>query len=166
MMMDMLSIKWRVKLSNPCHLLATGFGSGMCPWVPGTIASLVAIPIWCLFVLLPWQLYLLAVLLSLCIGVYCCHQTARDIGVHDHGCIVWDEFVGMWITLMALPANDWRWVLVSFLLFRLLDIWKPWPIRWLDRKIYSGAGIMIDDVVAGIIADGVLYWIGRHWLLF
>ncbi len=166
MTMDMLAAKRRVKLSNPWHLLATGFGSGMFFGIPGTIGSLAAIPIWYLLLLLPWQLYSLAVMFSLCMGVYFCHQTARDMGVHDHGCIVWDEFVGMWITLMALPVNNWRWVLAGFLLFRLLDIWKPWPICWFDRKIHGGMGIMIDDVVAGIIADGVLYWIGHHWPLF
>lgn len=162
MTMDMLAAKRRIKLSNPWHLLATGFGSGMFPWMPSTKGSLAAIPLWCLLVQLPWQLYSLAVMFSLCMGVYFCHQTARDMGVHDHGCIVWDEFVGMWITMMALPVNDWRWVLAGFLLFRLLDIWKPWPIRWFDRKVHGGMGIIIDDVVAGIIAAGVLYWVGQR----
>lgn len=159
----MLTAKRRVKFSNPWHLLATGFGSGMFPWMPGTAGSLAAIPPWFLLVLLPWQLYSLAVMFSLCLGVYFCHKTARDMGVHDHGCIVWDEFVGMWITLMALPVSDWQWVLAGFLLFRILDIWKPWPIRWFDRKVHGGMGIIIDDVMAGIIAACIFYWIGHHW---
>lgn len=161
MMLNMLIVKRRVKFSNFWHLLATGFGSGMFPWMPGTAGSLVAIPLWFLLVLLPWQFYFLAVMFSLCLGIFFCNKTAHDMGVHDHGCIVWDEFVGMWITLMALPVGNWQWVLAGFLLFRLLDIWKPWPIRWFDRKVKGGIGIIMDDVVAGIIAACLLYLVGR-----
>ncbi|VFS80805.1 phosphatidylglycerophosphatase A [Salmonella enterica subsp. enterica] len=67
----------------------------------------------------------------------------------DHGSIVWDEFIGMWITLMALPTTDWQWVAAGFVIFRILDMWKPWPIRWFDRNVHGGMGIMIDDIVAG-----------------
>ena len=91
-------------MRNPWHLLATGFGSGLSPVVPGTMGSLAAIPFWYLMTFLPWQLYSLVVMMSICIGVYLCHRTAKDMGTHDHGSIVWDEFVGMWITLMALPT--------------------------------------------------------------
>lgn len=115
--------------------------------------------------LLPWQLYSLVVMLGICIGVYLCHQTAKDMGVHDHGSIVWDEFIGMWITLMALPTNDWQWVAAGFVIFRILDMWKPWPIRWFDRNVHGGMGIMIDDIVAGVISAGILYFIGHHWPL-
>lgn len=86
-------------------------------------------------------------------------------GVHDHGSIVWDEFIGMWITLMALPTNDWQWVAAGFVIFRILDMWKPWPIRWFDRNVHGGMGIMIDDIVAGVISAGILYFIGHHWPL-
>ncbi|VTP60741.1 Phosphatidylglycerophosphatase A [Serratia rubidaea] len=89
--------KRRLRMSNPWHLLATGFGSGLSPVVPGTMGSLAAIPFWLLLIQLPWQLYSLIVMFSICIGVYLCHQTAKDMRVHDHGSIVWDEFVGMWI---------------------------------------------------------------------
>lgn len=92
--------KSRLNLRNPWHLLATGFGSGLSPVVPGTMGSLAAIPFWYLMTFLPWQLYSLVVMFGICIGVYLCHQTAKDMGVHDHGSIVWDEFIGMWITLM------------------------------------------------------------------
>lgn len=115
--------------------------------------------------LLPQQLYSLVVMLGICIGVYLCHQTAKDMGVHDHGSIVWDEFIGMWITLMALPTNDWQWVAAGFVIFRILDMWKPWPIRWFDRNVHGGMGIMIDDIVAGVISAGILYFIGHHWPL-
>ena len=111
------------------------------------------------------QLYSLVVMLGICIGVYLCHQTAKDMGVHDHGSIVWDEFIGMWITLMALPTNDWQWVTAGFVIFRILDMWKPWPIRWFDRNVHGGMGIMIDDIVAGVISAGILYFIGHHWPL-
>ncbi|ELI7953165.1 phosphatidylglycerophosphatase A, partial [Yersinia enterocolitica] len=115
--------KRRLRLSNPWHLLATGFGSGLSPWAPGTMGSIAAIPFWLLLIQLPWQLYSLAVMFSICIGVYICHRTAKDMQVHDHGSIVWDEFVGMWITLMALPVNDWQWIVAGFVAFRIFDIW-------------------------------------------
>ena len=157
--------KSRLKMSNPWHLLAVGFGSGLSPIVPGTMGSLAAIPFWYLMTFLPWQLYSLVVMLGICIGVYLCHQTAKDMGVHDHGSIVWDEFIGMWITLMALPTNDWQWVTAGFVIVRILDMWKPWPIRWFDRNVHGGMGIMIDDIVAGVISAGILYFIGHHWPL-
>ncbi|AXF74878.1 phosphatidylglycerophosphatase A [Erwinia tracheiphila] len=157
--------KRRLKMSNPWHLLATGFGSGLCPWVPGTVGSLASIPFWCLMTLLPQDLYSLVVMFGICIGVYLCHRTAKDMGVHDHGCIVWDEFIGMWITLMAIPVNSWQWVLAGFVIFRILDIWKPWPIRWFDRNVHGGMGIMIDDIIAGIISAGILYIAGHHLVM-
>lgn len=157
--------KSRLTMRNPWHLLATGFGSGLIPFMPGTMGSIAAIPFWWLMMMtfLPWQLYSLLVMLGISLGVYLCHQTAKDMGVHDHGSIVWDEFIGMWITLMALPTNDWQWVAVGFVLFRIFDIWKPWPIRWFDRNVHGGMGIMVDDIVAGIVAAGLLYVIGHHW---
>ncbi|XOD70296.1 MAG: phosphatidylglycerophosphatase A [Sodalis sp. (in: enterobacteria)] len=158
--------KQRIKLSDPYHLLATGFGSGMFPWMPGTVGSLAAIPFWCLLLLLPWQFYLLAIIFSIFLGIYVCHQTALDMGVHDHGCIVLDEFIGMWIILTVLPVHNWQWILTGFLLFRLLDIWKPWPICWLHCKVHGGIGIIIDDVVAGISTVCVIYWIEYLNLLF
>lgn len=144
----------RLSMRNPWHLLATGFGSGLSPVVPGTMGSLAAIPFWYLMTFLPWQLYSLVVMMSICIGVYLCHRTAKDMGTHDHGSIVWDEFVGMWITLMALPTMDWQWVAAGFVIFRIFDMWKPWPIRWFDRNIHGGMGIMVDDIVAGVISAG------------
>ena len=144
--------KGRLRMSNPWHLLATGFGSGLSPVVPGTMGSLAAIPFWWLMTFLPQDL-----------GVYLCHRTAKDMGVHDHGSIVWDEFIGMWITLMAIPVNSWQWVLGGFVLFRILDMWKPWPIRWFDRNVHGGMGIMVDDIIAGVISAAMLYGIGV-WL--
>lgn len=152
--------KSRLKMRNLWHLLATGFGSGLSPWMPGTMGSIAAIPFWYLLNMLPHDIYVLILLFGICIGVYLCHRTAKDMGVHDHGSIVWDEFIGMWITLMAIPVNSWQWVLAGFLVFRLFDIWKPWPIRWFDRNVQGGMGIMVDDIVAGIVSAGVIYLAG------
>lgn len=154
--------KRRLKMSNPWHLLATGFGSGLSPYLPGTVGSLASIPFWYLMTGLPPDVYSLVVMFGICIGVYLCHRTAKDMGVHDHGCIVWDEFIGMWITLMAIPVNRWQWVLAGFVIFRILDMWKPWPIRWFDRNVHGGMGIMVDDIVAGIISAGILYTAGHY----
>lgn len=87
------------------------------------------------------------------------------MGVYDYGSIVWDEFIGMWITFMALSINDWQWVVVGFVIFRILDMWKSWSIRWFDRNVYGGMGIMIDDIVVGVIFVGILYFIGYYWSL-
>lgn len=157
--------KSRLRMGNPWHLLATGFGSGLSPFVPGTMGSLAAIPFWWLMARLTQDLYSLIVLLGISLGVYLCHRTAKDMGVHDHGSIVWDEFIGMWITLMAIPAHTWQWVLAGFVIFRIFDMWKPWPIRWFDRNVHGGMGIMVDDIIAGVISAALLYAAGR-WLGF
>lgn len=86
------------------------------------------------------------------IGCLICQRTSDDMKVHDHGSIVWDEFIGMWITLMAIPTVSWEWILTGFFIFRIFDMWKPWPIRWFDRRVSGGFGIMIDDVIAAIFA--------------
>lgn len=142
-------------LSNPNHFFAFGFGSGLAPKAPGTFGTLAAIPIFWLIQDLSWPLYLSWLLVTFALGVYWCDKSAKQLGVHDHGGIVWDEFVGYWITMFLAPKS-WWWMLLGFLLFRLFDIVKPWPINWLDRKVGGGFGIMIDDVLAGIYAFVVL----------
>ena len=147
---------------NPIHLLAFGFGSGAAPKAPGTWGTLAAVLIyWPLSQLSP-EHYLLMLLVTSVMGIYICGQTARDLGVHDHGNIVWDEFVGFWITMFAAPVG-WVWVVVGFVLFRFFDIIKPWPISWIDKRITGGFGIMLDDVIAGVMAAVVLQGIAR-WL--
>jgi phosphatidylglycerophosphatase A len=138
---------WR----NPWHFLAFGFGSGTLPKAPGTWGTLVGLAFMPLWQLLPGWGYGLMLGLSTLFGVWLCGKVARDLGVHDHGGIVWDEMVGIWITLWLVPA-DWYWLLLGLGLFRLFDIVKPWPIRWVDRQIHGGFGIMLDDVLAGIFA--------------
>ena len=147
---------------NPIHLLAFGFGSGAAPKAPGTWGTLAAVLIyWPLSQLSP-EHYLLMLLVTSVMGIYICGQTARDLGVHDHGSIVWDEFVGFWITMFAAPVG-WVWVVVGFVLFRFFDIIKPWPISWIDKKITGGFGIMLDDVIAGVMAavviKGIAWWL-------
>ena len=154
--------KARLRMGNPFNLLATGFGSGLSPVVPGTMGSIAAIAFWLLLTQLPLALYLAFLLLSIILGTYLCHRTARDMGVHDHGSIVWDEFVGMWITLLVVPAVEWRWVLAGLIIFRVLDMWKPWPIRWFDRNVHGGWGIMVDDIVAGVLSAILLWLVGYY----
>lgn len=141
----------RLSLRNPVHFLALGFGSGLAAKAPGTFGSLAAIPLCLLLAPLPLFWYLGITLLCTLAGFYICGKAAKDMGVHDHGAIVWDEVVGMLITFIAAPAG-WVWVLVGFGLFRFFDILKPWPIRILDEKVHGGFGIMIDDVLAGVFA--------------
>lgn len=150
-------------LRNPVHLLAFGFGSGAAARAPGTWGSLAAIPLWYGFAWLPPAAYWLVVLLAFVVGIWLCGKTARDLKVHDHGGIVWDEFVGMWIALGLLPASIYG-VLSAFLLFRLFDVAKPWPIGWLDERTPGGLGIMVDDVLAGVMAL-VCLWAVDRWLM-
>ncbi len=142
---------WR----NPVHFLAFGLGSGAIPKAPGTFGTLAAvIPyLWLQQLDLPW--YLLMLLATTLIGIWLCGKTARDLGVHDHGGIVWDEFVGFWLTMTFAPPG-WLWIVLGFLLFRLFDIAKPWPIGWADRRVSGGTGIMLDDLLAGVYAAVVL----------
>lgn len=138
-------------LLNPLHLLSLGFGSGLAPVAPGTFGTLVAVPFYLLLAQLSLPCYLLAVNLGFAIGVYICQYTSDALGVHDHGGIVWDEFVGYWITMIAVPFA-WQWILLGFVLFRGFDIVKPWPVKIADKKIKGGFGIMLDDVLAGLYA--------------
>jgi len=142
-------------LRNPLHLLSLGFGSGLSPFAPGTCGTLVAIPLYLLLVQLPLWYYLAAVAVAFAIGVYLCGYTSTVLGEHDHSGIVWDEFVGFWITMIAVPAT-WQWILAGFVLFRLFDIVKPWPVKVADAKMKGGFGIMFDDVLAALYALIVL----------
>ncbi len=138
-------------LKQPIQFLALGFGSGLAPKAPGTFGTLAAIPLFLLLAMLPPSLYLIAVILMSIAGIYICGKAAEDVGVHDHPAIVWDEFVGFFITMFMVPVS-WQSVLVGFLLFRLFDILKPWPISFIDKKMTGGLGIMFDDVLAGVFA--------------
>ncbi len=143
------------KLSNPVHFLAVGFGLGLAPKAPGTWGTLAALPFFLVMAGLSLPLYLGIVAVMAIVGVYLCGKTAEDMKTHDHPSIVWDEVVGMLITMVMLPAG-WGWILGAFVAFRFFDIIKPWPIRLLDRHVHGGFGIMVDDVLAGIFALGTV----------
>ncbi|NOX92438.1 MAG: phosphatidylglycerophosphatase A [Gammaproteobacteria bacterium] len=142
---------WR----NPIHFLAFGFGSGAMPYAPGTFGTLAALPVYLLMQPLSLWAYLFVVAVMTSVGVWLCHVTSRDLGVHDHAGIVWDEIVGYLITMIAAPPG-WQWIIAGFVLFRFFDIIKPWPISWVDRRVHGGLGIMLDDVLAAIFALAVL----------
>ena len=138
---------WR----NPVHFLAFGFGSGAAPTAPGTFGTLAAIPIYLLIAPLSLWVYLAIVVVMTILGIWLCDVTSKDMGVHDHSGIVWDEFVGYLITMAAAPPG-WLWVVAGFFLFRFFDVLKPWPISWIDKHVKGGWGIMLDDIVAGIFS--------------
>ncbi|MFO1406357.1 MAG: phosphatidylglycerophosphatase A [Steroidobacteraceae bacterium] len=133
------------------HCVAFGLGSGLARLAPGTWGTLVAIPFWLLLVQLPPWLYAVTVVAAFALGSWVCDAVSRDLGVHDHGGIVFDEFVGYWITMFLVPPTV-AGVVAGFVAFRVFDIWKPWPIRWFDRNVHGGFGVMFDDVVAGLVA--------------
>lgn len=151
---------WSFLFQHPAHLLAFGLGSGLAPKAPGTAGTLVALPLY--FLLLPlgaW--YWLAVALMLLIGVWACGVAGRALGVHDHGGIVWDEIAAFLLVLPFAPQNLIGFIL-AFALFRLFDIWKPFPIRWFDVRVPGGIGVMLDDILAAAYAIlclmGVAQW--------
>ncbi len=152
----------RTVLTDPVHFLAFGFGTGLAPFAPGTFGSLPGMLLF--WLTLDFGLYVqsgIAVALVLA-GTWLCGESARRIGVHDHGGIVWDEIAGMYVTLFAAPATITGWAL-AFVAFRLFDIVKPWPIRDLDHSIQGGPGIMLDDLVAALYAAILLALYG--WLM-
>jgi len=137
--------------SDPVYFLALGFGSGLSKKAPGTCGSLVALLLYVPLSLLPFWAYIAFVCVAFLLGIYICDGAARKINIKDPGAIVWDEFVGMWITFILVPEG-WYFLIAGFLLFRLFDIAKPWPVNYLDRQISGGLGIMVDDVAAGLYA--------------
>jgi phosphatidylglycerophosphatase A len=145
----------RQLFGKPVALVAFGFGSGLIPKAPGTAGTLAAIPFFLVLSQLPLYTYIAVIIIAFAMGIYICGQTSKWLGAHDHGGIVWDEFVGLWITLIGAPA-EWPWLLAGFVLFRLFDMLKPWPISLADKHIHGGFGIMIDDVLAGIAAFACL----------
>ena len=150
------ALRKRVSMKNPVHFLALGFGSGLIPLMPGTFGSLAALPLLIPFIWLsPYALLIAAVLASV-VGIYLCGKTADDMQVHDHGSIVWDEVAGILLTFLWVPLSPLT-VLLGFVLFRFFDILNPWPIKPIDKYLAGGLGIMLDDVVAGIMACASLH---------
>ena len=154
-----------MNLKNPLSWLALGFGSGLSPVTPGTAGSIFALAISYFFFfgnIVEWfdhLVFISFVVLSFFVGLYIYPKTVKE--QNDPGSFVWDEFVGYWITMFAAPQG-WQWVIAGFVLFRIFDIIKPWPIKLADKNVGGGFGIMIDDVLAGIMAwvclQGLVYF--------
>lgn len=142
-------------LKRPACLLALGFGSGLSPKAPGTMGTLAAIPFYLLMQHLSLGPYLLVVLMSFMVGIWLCQRASDWLQEDDASPIVWDEFVGFWVTMIAAPSG-WLWIALGFVLFRFFDIIKPWPVSVADKKLHGGLGVMLDDVLAGIYAAIVL----------
>lgn len=140
----------------PVHFLAYGFGSGLIPFAPGTIGTLVGVLIFRFLTRLPALYYAAVTLVMTIAGIFICDQTARDMGKIDSGAIVYDEITGFLVAMFLLPTG-WRWILSGFILFRLFDIWKPFPINLVEYKISGGLGIMMDDILAALFVLLILH---------
>ncbi len=157
--MNNLSITPRSLIKDPGHLLSFGFGSGLAPVAPGTFGTLAAVPFYLLAATVFNPLsYALVTLLVCLLGVYLCGRTTRALGVHDHGAIVWDEFAGLFVTMLFITPSLFT-VILGFGLFRLFDIVKPWPISVIDSRVKGGVGVMLDDIIAGVYAGIILHLI-------
>ncbi len=153
----------RFLFAHPAHFIALGFGAGLAPVAPGTFGTLVAIPIALgLRAQASDAVYLGVVVAFLAVGVWAAAVTGRNLGVPDHGAIVWDEVVAFLLVLFFV-GNDGVAVAFAFLLFRLFDIVKPPPIRQLDATLKNGFGVMLDDLVAAGYTLLVLALAQRFW---
>ena len=152
----------REVLTDPVHILAFGFGTGLSPVAPGTVGSLLGVALAWLTLDLGMDAQIGIAVGMLLAGIWLCGESARRLGIHDHGGIVWDEIVGMYAVLIFTPFALYAWI-VAFVLFRAFDIVKPWPIRDLDHRMKGGAGIMLDDLVAALYAALLLAFLG--WLI-
>ena len=149
-------------LLDPVHFLALGFGAGLSPKAPGTVGTIVAVPIIMFIASFGLLTHLLVAALICVSGVYICDVSAKKMRVHDHPGIVWDEIAGFAIAMLAVPLT-WYWVSAAFLLFRFFDIVKPWPIREADHSLSGGLGIMLDDMIAGIFSCAIVH--ALRWAL-
>jgi phosphatidylglycerophosphatase A len=148
-------------MTDPALFLAFGFGSGLARKAPGTLGTAAAIPLYWLLIQSGLPIYSVSTVVATLAGIWICGIAADKLGEHDFSGIVWDEVAGYLITMWLVPFS-WKALLLGFVLFRIFDILKPWPIRWIDQKVQGGLGIMLDDVVAGIFA-GVLLWIAAQY---
>ncbi|WP_257387700.1 phosphatidylglycerophosphatase A family protein [Tahibacter caeni] len=153
--MSLSAAQRRAILTHPAGWIASGFGAGLSPLAPGTAGSAVALLPYLWLRELPFWAYLVVVLAVFALGVWTSRVLVARLRVEDPGCIVVDEFVGQWLALAFAPPG-WMWILVGFLLFRLFDVAKPWPVSWADREVGGGFGVMLDDALAGLLAAAVL----------
>ncbi|MFU8833582.1 MAG: phosphatidylglycerophosphatase A, partial [Wenzhouxiangella sp.] len=135
----------KAAMTTPSGFLALGLGSGLSPKAPGTAGTAMGMVLALPLGGMPAWAGLVAVLVAFVAGVWICDSACRQLGRHDHGAIVWDEFVGIWLVLALVPF-EWIWWIAAFVLFRVFDIVKPWPIGWLDRRVHGGLGVMVDDI--------------------
>lgn len=138
---------WR----NPLYFIAFGFGSGAAPFAPGTFGTLAAIPFYYLLRLLPLYGYLIFLVAFIVFSSWLCDKISRATHTNDHPGMCIDEFAGFFVTMIAAPPG-FTWIVLGFLLFRFFDIYKPWPIRYVDEHIHGGFGMVFDDVLAGLYA--------------
>lgn len=143
---------------DPIHFIAAGFGSGAMPVAPGTFGTLAAIPFvyWLSQFSLP--IYFALTVWLVVMGIFICDRAGKAFGVTDHSAIVWDEFASFFIVMIGIPVNLF-FVSLGFLLFRFFDIVKPWPIRYVEKKLPGGLGVMLDDVLAALISWFILFLI-------
>jgi phosphatidylglycerophosphatase A len=146
---------FRFLFAHPAHFFALGFGTGLIPKAPGTFGTLAGFVVYWLLTRLPAQAFWPALLLLFLLGIWICGVTGRALGVADHSGMVWDEIVAFALVLAFAPATLAWWV-AAFTLFRLFDIWKPFPIRYFDRTVKGGFGVMFDDLLAAVYAIAVL----------
>ena len=151
-----------LRLSDPGHLLALGFGAGLSPRAPGTAGTVAAVPVYLAASTLPTAAYVAVCGVLFLLGVWLCGRAARALGTHDDPAIVLDEILGFLVTMVALPASA-GWIAAGFVLFRAFDILKPWPVSLLDRRVHGGLGIMLDDLAAGLMALAVLHGARVLW---
>lgn len=144
------------QLKDPVVAIALGFGSGLVPKAPGTAGTLLAVPLCMALQNLSLMMYGFVAVVVAVVGVVICSYSITKLGEHDHPAIVIDEIAGYLITMLAVPAG-WQWLLVGFVLFRIFDVFKPWPISWLDKNVKGGLGIMLDDVVAGLASLALIH---------
>ncbi len=137
-------------LASPANFLALGAGSGLAPVAPGTVGTVAAMP---LVLIMPRNIavYCAVVFVLFVLGVWLCNTCSESLGVHDHSGIVFDEWVGFLIAMIAVPRTLLMFLL-GFAFFRLFDVLKPWPVGWADKRLNGGMGIMVDDVFAGLYA--------------
>ncbi|NCN44479.1 MAG: phosphatidylglycerophosphatase A [Piscirickettsiaceae bacterium CG_4_9_14_3_um_filter_43_564] len=155
---------FRTLLKHPVMLLGFGFGSGLSPKAPGTVGTLLGLVLFIpLLVWLPLAAWALLVAGTL-MGAAICGRSAQLVGVHDHGGIVWDEFIGIWMVLVCLPEQSWLYWGLAFVTFRVFDIFKPWPIRWADESIGGGLGILLDDIMAACYAIMIIWGLQTGFL--
>lgn len=151
-------------MTDPILFLAFGFGSGLAKKAPGTMGTLAAIPVYLIIFQTGLITYSLLTILAAVVGIWICGIAAEKLDEHDFGGIVWDEIVGYLITMWLVPFS-WQALVLGFILFRVFDILKPWPIKWVDQKVHGGLGIMLDDVLAAIFAGLLLFLAVKNGLI-